>query len=93
MKLFHICESCILFSPLSERVGRYVCFKIANEVEQLWFVEWFNHQGLPVSLRVFDDIKEFERFYKLIRKSFKDERKKEHTCYVAGFKQGEEIPF
>lgn len=93
MRLFQISSTRVLTNPLHNGVCKYICFEVSNQTEHVWFVQWFNSAGIPVSFRIFEDSKEFERYYDVIKKSFRNEKQEELTCHVAGFKQGEEIPF
>lgn len=88
-KHYYSHEYRLLTHPLSNGYSKIICFKI----ESVWFAHTYISYK-PVSLLVFENDNEFERFYKLKKRNFKNENKQNNIKVPdVNFRQGEELPF
>ena len=74
---YTFCESRILFDSLRVDKGSYrfqrMCSVRNDKMLDLWFAFYFNNKNIMVSMKIFNDIKEFNRFYKQTKKYYKNE--------------------
>ena len=94
---YTFCESRIISDSLKDNKGTYLfqrmCSVRNDKMLDLWFAFYFNTSNIMVSMYIFDDTKEFNRFYNKIKKHYKYENTDTRPDVYSYFQQGDHVTF